>query len=256
MAQEQKDFNTLFDRISQSATYARFCERVYGRDLSQFNALDEEQMQFLVSFISSVNPQSILDLGCGLGRISEFIAQNSDASVLGVDFADEIIARLSLRHCQQRNLNFRVGDLNALSGDLGRFDLIIAIDTFCFATKPDQLISGLLRNHLASNGRLIVFHSYRNKAEGATAPLGPAECNVGRALSESGFTYDVCDFTENEKQLWQKCLVVANELRASFEEEDQHSTCEERIWEAERNLNWFREGRYRRSMFITKPRGR
>jgi 2-polyprenyl-3-methyl-5-hydroxy-6-metoxy-1,4-benzoquinol methylase len=63
---------------------------VYGRDLSQFNALDEIQLQFLLSNLKQLNPASVLDLGCGLGRITEFVAQNLDAEVTGLDFADQV----------------------------------------------------------------------------------------------------------------------------------------------------------------------
>lgn len=242
-------FNLYLDGLLQSETYALFCEKVYGRNLSQFNALDENQLQFLISNINQLNPQSILELGCGIGKITEFLSQNTSAKILGIDFADKMITVAKIRHLDKLNLDFKTGDFNDLPKELGQHDLILAIDTLCFAENLNKTILNL-RSHLTNQGTILIFHSYRNKNLGASSPLTPEQSKIGTALSQAGFVYSTFDFTESEKCLWQEALNVSFTLKEKFEKENHGKICEDRIWEAQRNLSWYNQGIYRRTLFI------
>ncbi|MES3037428.1 MAG: methyltransferase domain-containing protein [Bdellovibrionota bacterium] len=239
--------NSLFD----SQAYAVFCERVYGRDLTQFNAFDETQLQILLSKLHQLKPERILDLGCGLGRITEFIARNTSSKIVGMDFTPGNIKAANARAVCIDNLKFAVGNLNSLSKFPGQFDLILAIDSLCFVTDLNVTFNSL-REKLSPQGTIIAFHSYRNKDTSMLGPIDPTHSAVGRALTLTGFSYEVHDYTEAEQKIWERALASAHSLKIKFDEEQNTKICEDRIWEAKRTLEWLRDGRYCRSMFIAQ----
>lgn len=245
-------FNKTLADLRASKTYAKFCSKVYGRDLSQFNALDERQLQLLISAIKRNNPQTVLDLGCGIGRITEYLSTQIAAKFTGIDFADQLIAAASSRNLKNDRLNFKSVDINSLPRDLGKFDLILSIDTLYFADDLEEIVLNL-KGHLSAEGWLAIFFDYRNKKQNATAPLAPEDSSIGKALLKAGFSFQAVDFTDHDKAVWEHALEVAKDLKSEFIVEGFENVYEHRIWEAERNFQRHSTGLFRRSMFISQP---
>lgn len=242
-------FNKTLNGLLASKTYGKFCLQVYGRDLSQFNAFDDCQLQFLISTMRLMQPKNVLDLGCGVGRITEYLSAQIPAKFTGIDFADQLVAAANDRNLNNERLSFRTVDINSLPEDLGKFDLIISIDTLYFADDLEDIISKL-KTRLTPNGYLVVFFDFRNKKPDAVEPLMPEEASIGKALNKSGFSFETADFTENDKIIWKNALMVANELKTEFLLEGFENIYEHRVWEAERNLQRHNAGLFRRAMFI------
>ncbi len=93
------------------------------------------------SAITSVLPKGrcfgrTLDLGCGLGLLSQSLARHSD-DVLGMDIAQSAIDRARIRANGVANLRFSQGDLTALPASLdGSFDLVVLADTLYYLPRP------------------------------------------------------------------------------------------------------------------------
>jgi len=77
----------------KSVTNRKFCELVYGLDLCQFNMMSRPQLDKLLEVMNFCKDDHILDLGCGVGLVSEYIFDVIGANVLGIDFASEAIKR-------------------------------------------------------------------------------------------------------------------------------------------------------------------
>ena len=79
---------------------------------------------------NNVAPGTVVDVGCGAGRILSALSQGAEfqqAKFLGYDISPQAIELA--RPLQRSNLQFRCG--NAVSGDLdAHFDLLLAIDVF------------------------------------------------------------------------------------------------------------------------------
>ena len=88
--------------------------------------------------------RSALDLGCGLGLLSQRLAGRCDA-VLGLDVAEAALGHARARAAGLPNLGFAQGDLLDLPRDLdGRFDLVVAADTLYYLSPlPDDLLKSL-----------------------------------------------------------------------------------------------------------------
>ena len=85
-----------------------------------------------------------LDLGCGLGLLSQRLAKRSDM-VLGIDIASAALGHACERGAGIANLTFSQGDILDLSVELnGRFDLVVLADTLYYLTPlSDNLLKTL-----------------------------------------------------------------------------------------------------------------
>ena len=91
-----------------------------------------------------------LDLGCGLGLLSQHLAGRS-GDVLGID-----IAAAALDHARRRasgiaNLRFAQGDILNLPAELdGTFDLVVIADTFYYLSPLDDELLKRLSTRVAA----------------------------------------------------------------------------------------------------------
>ena len=76
-------YNEYFTRALTSAAHARFCERVYGRDLCQHGMMDMEQLGKLIEVLQLGPASRVLELGCGNGRVAEYISDTTGAHIIG-----------------------------------------------------------------------------------------------------------------------------------------------------------------------------
>jgi len=125
----------------QSATSRKFFEQVHGLDLCHFNAMSMTQLDKLLEVMNLHEDDHILDLGCGVGLISEHISDITGASVMGIDFASEAIKRSQERTCKKRGrLSYQVMDIDELSLPGTSFSGLISIDALHFVNDLKRTI--------------------------------------------------------------------------------------------------------------------
>lgn len=248
------EFTNTLRRIQDSVTYGYFCEKVYGRDLKQFNAVDEEQLQHLLQSLRLNGTQHVLDVGCGSGFISEYISDMTGAKVTGVDFAEDIIRDACRRTSSKRErLNFLTADFNSFPETLGKFDYIIALDSLYFVDELPEFIR-ILKRQLQPHGRLATFFTFKRQIGDLENALDPRTNRLGKALTNAGFYFQTRDFSDNEKIIWENAQHYAEVLKDAFIQEGYVKTYEERIWESDRNLKSINEGRSARHFYLTGSR--
>ena len=126
---------------------------------------------------------SVLELGCGTGRVTIPLAQHS-AYVGGLDRSQSMIAicqrKLEAANVEPTRAMVQVGDITQFALDR-QFDLIVAPFRVLQNQETDREVDGLLsciRQHLAPNGSCILnaFHPNRDP-EGLGLPAIAAETN-------------------------------------------------------------------------------
>ena len=151
------DFYTRFyQAVASSAANAEYCERVYGRNLCQHGFADLDHLDHLIRVSEISAGTRVLDLGCGNGMISEYIADQTGAHITGIDFIERAIHDAQVRTAGKRErLEFRVMDMSRLDFPPASFDVVIAIDTLYFTDIGETLrpIIPMLR----AGGRFVVF---------------------------------------------------------------------------------------------------
>lgn len=106
-----------------------------------------------------------LDLGCGLGLLTERLARCAQ-EVIGIDVSSVAIHCAAERARELNNVQLRQGDITALAADLnGKFDLVVVADTIYYLPPPihDGLLKQLaarLSRLLAPDGILMIVNHY------------------------------------------------------------------------------------------------
>jgi len=100
----------------------------------------------LERLFTRADPQSILDVGCGEGVLTERWAERlGDKPVLGIDLPDpKLEAHWNTRH--RPNLEFRTMDVEGLSSlASGSFDLATAIEVLEHVPDPERTLAEMAR---------------------------------------------------------------------------------------------------------------
>ncbi len=86
--------------------------------------------------------QSVLDVGCGTGVITEEIAQHTKGTVTGLDVDPAMIEEAAKR---VTGVDWKVGDANNLPFGEGQFDLVICNFLLLWAREPARIVREMAR---------------------------------------------------------------------------------------------------------------
>lgn len=250
-----KAYDDLLLRTGASKAYSMFCERVFGMDLSQFNVLDMEQLNTLIEKLDLKSGEVALDLGCGNGRIAEYISDATGANMVGLDFAGKLIKSSQQRTRDKKHrLSYVVGNMDDLSFDEASFDAIISIDTLYFVKSIDATIKRLKKLLKSPTGRLGIFSDQNCSSDKSRGILLPRNTEVGKALQNSNFVYQTIDFTSNSREIWVRELEAAEDLKELFIKEGNSDIYEDRVQDAKKTLESIDKGRHVRYFYLAKLR--
>ncbi len=250
-----KAYDNLLSRTETSKAYSIFCERVFGKDLSQYNVLDMDQLNTLVKKLELKPSEVALDVGCGNGRIIEYISDLTGAKMVGLDFATEVISMAQRRTINKKDrLTYVVGDMDELTFEERSFDAIISIDTLYFVDNIDATVRKLKSLLNPSSGRLAIFYGQSRNPDESRDLLLPRNTRVGVALSNSGLVYETVDYTEKSRGIWIREIEAAGELKELFAKEGNSDIYEDREQDAKRTLETIENGRQVRHFYLARPK--
>ncbi len=99
---------------------------------------------------------SVLDIGCGIGRLTKRVASVAlTGRVVGVDPCERRIQRAIKRCLGLRNVEFYVGDANLLPWDADSFDYVLCLDSFHEHANPGSVLTEVFRI-LKPGGKLFL----------------------------------------------------------------------------------------------------
>ena len=242
-----KRYDNLMIRWDQSAAYSVLCERVYGKDLCQAGRVTMQQLGTLLEVLNLTSKNRVLDMGCGIGKITEYISDLTCAHILGIDYASKAIQRAQARTEEKRaRLEFREADMNNFSLRPASVDTIIALDTLHYLENLEKSI-GQMKSWLQPHGQMGLF-SYQTCSDDDTPDiLHPSNTNLAQALKKYDLPFRTWDFTEKDKEYCRRLFQVATELKEEFQAEDNFDLYEDQIGGLEediRNLDAGKERRY------------
>jgi len=249
---KEKRFSEILVKFERSEVYGSYCERLYGRNLSQLNMTPMDQLDKLLEILNLDKNSHVLDLACGVGKITEYISDTTNAKVTGVDFAAPAIQRAQKRNKDKiDHINFVVGDMNNLQFEEKSFDAIIAIDTVDFAQDLEEMI-GKLKEITKNGGQMGIFYSEMSKSEEYKENLKADNTKLAKVLKKHSLNYQVYDYTEEEKSFWKKSLQLAEEMKDEFENAGKINTYESRVLESKHALTSINDGRISRHLYVVR----
>ena len=233
-----EEFNTLMVACEQSLTNRKLCQQVYGLDLCQFNMMSQVQLDKLLEVMNLCQADHILDLGCGVGLVSEYISDVTGARMLGIDFASAAIQRAQARTREKsERLTYQVMDMDELSLPAKSFSGVISIDTLYFVNDLPRTIRSV-QACLHENGQMGFFYSTKIAAGQTDESLAPDQTPLAKVLQEHGLSFQTWDFTHDERDIWEKILQVAEALKPAFEAEGHLDIYEANVSEARSLLEY------------------
>jgi SAM-dependent methyltransferase len=110
--------------------------------------------QLAVDTVAAADQPRVLDVGCGSGRIGEFVLEAGTARYVGIDFSEPMIdlARERLARWDDRIELIAEDFLNASVDE--RFDVILAVGFFDYIPDPERFVARMAE--LSEPGAAIV----------------------------------------------------------------------------------------------------
>ena len=246
---DAREFGAWMIACEQSTAYRELCRQLYGSERCQFDMLTQVQLEKLLDVLDIPGCQSILDVGCGTGALTDYIAGHTSGKITGIDFSPEAIAFARERTQEkQKRLSFQVMDMDELTFPSNSFDTVLCIDTLYFVNDLDKTMN-TLRGSLQEQGQMGIFFSAKIAVNEPKEKLLPENTVLAKALEKCGMQYETWDFTAEEKELWKQSLEIANDLKDRFVEEGNLAIYEGRIGEAAREIEFSDTDRRRRYLF-------
>jgi SAM-dependent methyltransferase len=198
-----KDYYSVIDSSDAFSEYSR---RVFGKNLGQHGFSDLTQIHMMLEIIQINASSSVLDIGCGNGKIAEYISDLTQASVTGIDYIPEAIEQAKKRTVSKRDrLHFRVGDIETPVYDNEFFDLILSIDSIYF--NDPKIMLTCWKRLLKPTGKMAIFY------------LSLDGSDLSIPLKENSLSYDTYDLSKQNWAHQQLKHTVASEMREAFEAE-------------------------------------
>ena len=213
-------YEKLYPAVAISKIYSDYCIKVHGMDLSQQGFYTMSQIDFMLSKLNINSSKNILEIGCGLGKLAEYIFDIYQSFVLGIDYSPAAI-KLAKERTKEKlgKLTFEIGNINELGFLKGTFDIILSLDCIFFAedlTATLKKINSLLK----PNGKLVIIYGvYRFDKNEPIEVLYSNSSPLANAFNNAGYFYEVFDFTEElyKHQLLKRKTVT--ELKQKFIDE-------------------------------------
>jgi len=153
-------------------------------------AYEREQQAALARTLGSIEGLDVLDLGCGTGRLSRWLAERG-ARVEGVDFSAKALA-LARAQGGHVAITYREGSIFELEAT-GAYDVVFTWGVLTIGCQtPDELRDVLLRirRALRSGGRLLLQEPIHRGFLHRVLDLDLAEFLA--VLHEAGFSVERC----------------------------------------------------------------
>jgi cyclopropane fatty-acyl-phospholipid synthase-like methyltransferase len=251
-------YQRYYSAIAASRAYAKFCQRVFGRNFGQHGFADMAQLDALLETVGIGRDAEVLDLGCGTGGMAAYMAEVTGARVTGIDISPAAIGQAQHLAAQQPGrLVFRAADMTCPPFSPASFDVLVAIDTLYFVDL-DMALSAL-KALLRPGGRMGVYWS---QGANPVVPihafpretLPPDNTDLARALQRCDLSYRAHDFTVDDYRHARLKRAVLLDLRPQFEAEDTMFLFDNRMGEAEGVIAAVEAGAHARYLYrVRRP---
>ncbi len=158
------------DEVNTPRVVRRKVERLYryqGKFVEQF-VLWKMKMDPMFPALDALVPRQgfILDLGCGYGVVTHWLAAYTDTrTFLGIDYDEEKIRVAQRSAHEHRRIRFEAGDI--LNRELPACDAVLLLDVLHYwQPEKQQEILNRVRQTLRPGGRLILRDAARAESDG------------------------------------------------------------------------------------------
>jgi ubiquinone/menaquinone biosynthesis C-methylase UbiE len=161
---------------------------VAALELRAADLLRRGMLNEFVSEITFPKEAKVLEIGCGTGAVTRFVADLPDVSqAVGVDPSPVFIDKAKELAGPVRNLTFQEADGRALPCEDRSFDVVLFHTTLCHIPKPEGALAEALRV-LRPGGWLAIFDGDYATTSVASGNFDPLQCCADAAID--GLVHD------------------------------------------------------------------
>jgi ubiquinone/menaquinone biosynthesis C-methylase UbiE len=106
--------------------------------------------------INAERIKDVLEIGCGIGLVAAYLANERGFTVYGTDFDSEEIQLAKKFNTENQNLNYQIEDAAKLSFEDNCFDLVISQNVFHHIPNWTNAISEIQR--VLRQGGFLIWH--------------------------------------------------------------------------------------------------
>lgn len=206
-------FNIVYNK-ERGELYRDIFRGVYGDDYPEEANPDSfvtiTDLRAIAKNLNVGPGKTFIDLGCGRGGPGLWIARETGANYLGVDFSENAINRATEKLENFKAVGaskFQVGNISSLNFPNNSFDGAISIDVISFVPEPLAVIKEAAR--ILRPKAFFVFTTWENKASQEIQ-------NYRSFLRDTEFKILSYSETPNwklrQKEVYQKTLELKDEL--------------------------------------------
>jgi ubiquinone/menaquinone biosynthesis C-methylase UbiE len=212
-------YDAFYETVEKSKAYAAYCTQAFGRDFSQQGFCNMEQITFMLEKVCLQPNKKVLDIGCGNGKMVEYISSAYKVSGFGFDISGAAIEAANRRTAGKENLSFLVGSINDMRYEEKSFDAALSVDTLYFADDLPKTLREIL-GWVKPGGYFAAFFSeFRFSKDDPPDKLTPHGTGLAKALKEEHISYDVYDFTKSHYDVMRHKKKVISGMKQAFEAE-------------------------------------
>jgi SAM-dependent methyltransferase len=235
-----KRFSNYLIKAEESKAYGEVAEKSFGINLGQFNLFPKSQLDGLISMVNSSD--DALDVGCGNGKITNYISSKTGCRIKGIDFAEDAVRKANEKFGNGKT-TFEIQNISHLDDFNGSYSKIISIDTLYFFPDLKPVMKSLIRL-LNSDGKIIIFFTHNASLHG----------NINNDLIEASLIGEEVkvkktDLTIEEIEMWRIMKRELERLRDEFKKEGCFDLFKARYLEAKSFLKMGEHGKIRRTMY-------
>ncbi len=212
-------YQKFYQAAHASEAHSELCRRVFGEDLCQEGQTDMATLKDLMEKLALSADDQVLDLGCGVGVIAEYVSDVTGAFVTGIDYSYPAIDEANEKAADKRERLFFVqGDMNNLELEENSLDAMISLDTLYWAADLEATLSSVAKA-LKPGGRMGIFMNHHIGEGEDKAHLAPQHAEPYKALTNLGLAFEITDCSTEICAFWHRVNDAATDLQPQFEAE-------------------------------------
>ena len=255
-------FNQVYTSLANIPRLRQIVQRAYGNDCppaeaAGFNFLALSELRRISQDLQIGTSNTFVDLACGTGGPGLWIAQETGADLVGIDFSSAAV-RLAEQNAALWGLSerasYQLADMAATGLPPAAFDGALSIDAIQIAADKPAFLREVAR--ILKNGGRFAFTTWEDKPMLKENEPTAQEKMTGflPLLKEAGFIVVSCiespDWENRQREVYLETLVHAEEIQEGVGEQTAAGLFEEAKYMTELQAGKDRLSQLRRILVI------
>jgi len=213
-------YEEFYRRGNNSKAFSKFCISTFGIDLSQDGFADKEQMDLMIEFADINNNDICLDIGCGNGRIDEYINIKTNAHIHGIDYSKSAISYAKNIGLTNKDLEFTEGDINNLKITSNKYNKILLIDSIYFSDDYSKTLLNLYSSLKLGGTICLCYSEFVFDKMMQNKKIESDETKIAEEIMRNDWQYRSVDLINSHFNLMKRKNIFSTKYKDDFNNEN------------------------------------